>query len=82
VYHKSKYQKLVFGFALYSQVLISHVRVLNTIVYAGGGFRTRDLQIMSIAFFGRPVRFYQANWHSNQAELPRHSLFLIIWEIK
>ena len=49
---------------------------------AGGGFRTRDLQIMSIAFFGRPVRFYQANWHSNQAELPRHSLCLIIWEIK
>ena len=45
--------------------------------YAGGGFRTRDLQIMSIAFFGRPVRFYQANWHSNQAELPRHSLCLI-----
>ena len=26
--------------------------------------------------------FYQINWHSNQAELPRHSICLKIWEIK
>ena len=31
---------------------IIHLIVVN----AGGGFRTHDLQIMSIAFYGRPVR--------------------------
>ena len=41
---------------------------------AGGGFRTHDLQIMSIAFYGRTVRVYHSNWHSNQAELPRHRI--------
>lgn len=28
-------------------------------MYAGDGFRTHDLQIMSIAFFGRTGRVYQ-----------------------
>ena len=34
-------------------------------VNAGGGFRTHDLQIMSIAFFGETGTL-------DQAELPRH----------
>ena len=48
---------------------------------AGGGFRTHDLQIMSIAFYGRTVRVYHSNWHSNQAELPRHEFYLGIWQL-
>ena len=34
-------------------------------VNAGGGFRTHDLQIMSIAFYGETGTL-------DQAELPRH----------
>ncbi len=35
----------------------NNLGVLNTIVNAGGGFRTRDLQIMSIALVGEPLEF-------------------------
>ena len=43
--------------------------ILYTIMYTGGGFRTHDLQIMSIAL-------YEETGTLGQAELPRHKLRL------
>ena len=54
---------------------VVYVRVLYFMPNAGGGFRTHDLQIMSIAFYGETGTL-------DQAELPRHKYAWIFSAIK